>query len=141
MAKMVRTPVRLSSGISVLRPDRTTTAVRPCSRPRHSLAECASSGAPTFRALAVLTGQQPARLLAAVKGERPEGLFVVALSAGLRRGELLGLRWKDVDLDRGQFAVTGSLQGTTRPTLVIGSPKSGGSGAVALGPAGCVCPP
>ena len=59
----------------------------------------------------------------------------------LRRGELLGLRWRDVDLDRGQFAVTGSLQGTTRPTLVIGSPKSGGAGAVALGPAGCVRPP
>jgi integrase len=82
----------------------------------------------------VLTGQQPARLLSALEGERLEALFVVALSAGLRRGELLGLRWKNVDLDRGVLAVTGSLQGTTRDTLVIGSPKNGRSRAVALGP-------
>jgi integrase len=82
----------------------------------------------------VLTGQQPARLLSALEGERLEALFVVALSAGLHRGELLALRWKDVDLDRGVLAVTGSLQGTTRDTLVIGSPKSGRSRAVALGP-------
>jgi integrase len=82
----------------------------------------------------VLSGEQPGRLLAAVSGERLEALFVVALSAGLRRGELLALRWKDVDLDRGVLAVTGSLQGTTRDTLVIGSPKSGRSRSVALGP-------
>jgi transposase len=49
----------------------------------------------------VLTGQQPARLLGALEGERLEALYVVALSAGLRRGELLALRWKNVDLNRG----------------------------------------
>jgi integrase len=84
--------------------------------------------------MAVLTGQQPARLLGALEGERLEALYVVALSAGLRRGELLALRWKDVDLDRGVLAVTGSLQGTTRATLAIGTPKNGRSRAVALGP-------
>jgi integrase len=84
--------------------------------------------------MAVLTGQQPARLLAALDGERLEALYVVALSAGLRRGELLALRWKDVDLDRGVLSVTGSLQGTRRATLAIGTPKSGRSRAVALGP-------
>lgn len=86
------------------------------------------------RDMAVLTGQQPARLLGVLEGERLAALFVVALSAGLGQGELLGLRWKDVDLDRGVLAVTGSLQGTTRGTLAIGTPKNLRSRAVALGP-------
>ncbi|MBE9926242.1 tyrosine-type recombinase/integrase [Cellulosimicrobium cellulans] len=33
------------------------------------------------------------------------GLFAVALASGMRRGELLALRWDDVDLDGGVLAV------------------------------------
>ena len=36
-------------------------------------------------------------LLASFRGDRLEALWVCALSLGLRRGELLGLRWIDVD--------------------------------------------
>jgi len=43
-------------------------------------------------------GQDEVRVfLETIKGDRLEVLFLVALSLGLRRGELLGLRWQDVD--------------------------------------------
>lgn len=64
------------------------------------------------------------RFLEAIRGERLEALYVVAAREGLRQGEILGLRWRDVDLDRGALAVTGSLQGTRRADLTIGAPKS-----------------
>jgi integrase len=38
--------------------------------------------------------------------EHPRGaLYLLAATLGLRRGELLGLRWSDVDLDAGTLAV------------------------------------
>jgi integrase len=81
----------------------------------------------------IADGDQPRRFLEAAKRERLEALLLLAITTGMRRGELLALRWKDVDLDRGTLAVTGSLQGVSRPTLNIATPKSGKSRSVALG--------
>jgi integrase len=50
--------------------------------------------APKRRALTVVEAQ---RLLVAARGDRLEALFVIALTMGLRRGELLGLKWCDLD--------------------------------------------
>lgn len=41
---------------------------------------------------------------------RQKIMFIIAIYCGLRRGEILGLRWKDVDLVRGQIRVTQSLR-------------------------------
>lgn len=57
-----------------------------------------------------LTPDQARILLAAVKGHRLEALVVAALTTGLRLGELLGLVWDDVDLDRGTLTVRNALQ-------------------------------
>jgi integrase len=43
--------------------------------------------------------------LDAVEGERMYPLFVLAGHSGLRRGELVGLRWSDVDLTTGRIVV------------------------------------
>ena len=40
-----------------------------------------------------------AAFLEAARGERLEALYVLALHCGLREGELLALRWEDVDLE------------------------------------------
>lgn len=40
-------------------------------------------------------------------------MFELALHTGLRKGELLGLRWEDLDLDRGTAAVRRTLQRTS----------------------------
>jgi integrase len=42
-------------------------------------------------------------------GDRFEALYVLAIATGLRRGELLGLRWDDVDLKRGTLRVGRAL--------------------------------
>jgi integrase len=48
--------------------------------------------------------------LESVRGHRHEALFSVAVVTGLRQGELLGLRWSDVDLSAGTLTVRQSLQ-------------------------------
>jgi integrase len=46
-----------------------------------------------------LTQEEARRFLEAVRGDRLEALYVVALHTGLRQGELLALRWEDLDLE------------------------------------------
>ena len=57
-----------------------------------------------------LTPEEAGLLLEAAKGDPFEALYVLALAAGLRRGELLGLPWSAVDLDRGTLRVSQTLQ-------------------------------
>lgn len=53
---------------------------------------------------------QARRFLDAVKGDRLEAMYSVALALGLRQGEALGLRWQDIDLDSGILRVSVALQ-------------------------------
>jgi integrase len=48
--------------------------------------------------------EQVQQLLAAARGHRLEALFILALASGLRRGELIGLKWQDINF------LTGTLQ-------------------------------
>lgn len=57
-----------------------------------------------------LTAEQARALLSAVRGERLEALYVLALACGLREGELLGLRWEDVDTEDMTLRVCRQLQ-------------------------------
>jgi len=52
-----------------------------------------------------LTREQARVFLEAAKGDRLETLYVLAIHTGLRQGELLGLKWDDVTLDRGTLQV------------------------------------
>lgn len=45
--------------------------------------------------------------------DRLEALYVLALATGMRLGELLALRWRDVQLQDGTLRVSGSLQRTS----------------------------
>jgi integrase len=58
-----------------------------------------------------------AALLSAASGDRLEALYVTAIHTGLRRSELLGLKWTDIDLDTGTLSVQRSLDkdGTFNP--------------------------
>ena len=58
----------------------------------------------------VLTSKQARALLEAAQGDRLEALYVLALSTGMRQGELLGLRWGDVDLDAARLHVRAIMQ-------------------------------
>jgi integrase len=65
-----------------------------------------------------LSPDQARALLCAARGDRLEALYVLAITAGLRQGELLGLRWDDLDLEAGKLSV--------RRTLTAGSVGSPG---------------
>lgn len=56
------------------------------------------------------TVEETRRFLDAIKGDRYEAAFIVALSTGMRQGEILGLRWSTLDLERGWIQVRGNLQ-------------------------------
>jgi integrase len=60
--------------------------------------------------IAPLSVQEARRFLAVARTHRLSALWAVALGIGLRRGEALGLKWSDVDLDRGRLTVRRSLQ-------------------------------
>ncbi|HEY6449539.1 MAG TPA: site-specific integrase [Candidatus Cybelea sp.] len=68
--------------------------------------------APTVerRERAPLNREQIRFLMAAAKGTRLEVPTTVAALTGLRRGELLALRWQHLDLDKGSLFVAASLE-------------------------------
>lgn len=75
-----------------------------------------------------LSPAQARALLDAARGARNEALYVVALHTGLRQGELLGLKWADVDLsgETGRLSVRRSLK-KVEGGLAFGPPKNGAS--------------
>jgi integrase len=52
-----------------------------------------------------LTLEQIQKLLSAVEGYRLGALFKLALATGMRRGEIMGLKWQDIDFERGKLQV------------------------------------
>lgn len=50
--------------------------------------------------------------------------IAVAATTGARRGELLGLRWSDIDLDKGYMHIRRAIKHADGPGWVIGEPKS-----------------
>jgi integrase len=70
-----------------------------------------------------LSSEQARALLAAASGQRNEALYVVALHTGLRQGELLGLKWADVDLTGRRLSVRRALK-VTDHGLDFGPPKN-----------------
>jgi integrase len=56
-----------------------------------------------------LTAGQARAFLEATAGDRLGPLYAVAVGTGMRQGELLGLRWTDVDLVAERIAVAGAL--------------------------------
>jgi integrase len=54
-------------------------------------------------------------------------IFLTALYTGLRRGELLGLRWCNVDLDLASLSVVQTVQQLRTGEYVFSEPKTKGS--------------
>jgi integrase len=76
------------------------------------------------REMAVLDQAQTSRLLELVKGERLHIPVLLAVAAGLRRGEVLGLRWQDLDLKAGKLSVRQALEATKQGGLTLKAPKT-----------------
>jgi integrase len=82
--------------------------------------------APTVAAKEVnaLSAADVRAVLERLRGRSLFPIASLALATGMRRGELLGLRWQDVDLDGAKVRVERSLEQTTRGGLVFKAPKT-----------------
>jgi integrase len=78
-----------------------------------------------------LDAEQARRILEASRENRLEALYVIAVTAGLRIGELLGLKWTDIDLDAGTLRLRRTRsQARTGPTFT--APKNGKGRSIRL---------
>ena len=71
--------------------------------------------------LSPLSAAQVATFRAALAGHRLEPLFLTALGLGARQGELLALRWADLDLDVGTVTIRATLDPLSGE---LGEPKT-----------------
>ncbi|MDN5686259.1 MAG: site-specific integrase [Brachybacterium sp.] len=84
-----------------------------------------------------LTPEEAKMLLTTAEGHPWEALWTLYVGLGLRRGEALGLRWGDIDLENGRLRVAQSLQ-RSRGELRLKSPKTDTSRRRIVLPAFCI---
>jgi integrase len=75
------------------------------------------------RPIVVWTAEQVGNFLDTIANHRLALLFEVTVKAGLRRGEVIGLRWSDVDLDNGVIFVAQNVV-QVGGALHVGTPKT-----------------
>jgi integrase len=78
---------------------------------------------PERREIKILTKDEIGVMLRAAEGTALHMPVLVALTTGLRRGELLGLRWSDLDLKAGTLTVNQALE-RVRGTIAFKAPKT-----------------
>lgn len=81
--------------------------------------------------MAVLSPAQSQQLLDTARARALYWPILLAITTGMRRNEILGLRWKNVDLDRGVLRVVEALE-QTRDGIRFKPPKSGDPRSVTL---------
>ena len=74
--------------------------------------------------MSTLASENVPKFLEAARGTPYYVLFYAALYTGMRRGELLGLRWCDIDLGRASISVVQSVYRLSGGEFVIKEPKS-----------------
>jgi integrase len=86
-------------------------AVREDELPRN-VARNVKTAAPRPKHFRPLTAAEARQFLDAARADRLHALYELALRTGLRKGELLGLHWEDLDLNSGTATIRHSLQRT-----------------------------
>lgn len=72
----------------------------------------------------ILNKEQAQKLLEAAKGHRLETLLTVALATGMRKGELLALRWEDVNIEEMSLQVKRTIAGQFNGEYRENEPKT-----------------
>ena len=89
-----------------------------------NVAEAVVAPRPSRSQMATLCSSDVPKFLDAVQKTPYYVLFYAALYTGMRRGELLGLRWCDIDLGKASISVVQSLYRLSGGEFVIKEPKS-----------------
>ena len=88
-----------------------------------NVASMADAPAPAESRKQWWTAAQLRQFAEAVASDRLSGLWTLAMTTGLRRGELAGLRWIDVDLEAGRLTVA-STRVVVGYEVVTATPKT-----------------
>jgi integrase len=70
-----------------------------------------------------LTVEQAQQLLQSAQGTMFEPFIALAVAVGVRHGELLALRWQDIDFAQGTLSIHHTLTQTEDYRFVVGDPK------------------
>jgi integrase len=82
---------------------------------------------------AIWNAEQAQQFLVACRRDRLYAAWLIALGCGLRRGELAGLRWTDLDLERGTLSVTTQRTTDSDYNVITKAPKGTGRRTIDLG--------
>jgi len=74
--------------------------------------------------VAILSADDVSAVLSALAGSPIFPHVLILISTGIRRGELMGLQWEDVDLEAGRLRVSRSVETTQTHGLRIKPPKT-----------------
>ncbi|WP_338018101.1 tyrosine-type recombinase/integrase [Streptomyces taklimakanensis] len=112
-------------------------AVREDELPRN-VARNVPAGTPRPKRTEPLTAAEARQLLQAAEDHRLHALFDLALHTGLRKGEMLGLHWTDLDLNGGTASVRRPLQRTSSRGLATLPTKTTSSERRITLPTACI---
>ena len=90
---------------------------------QRNVATLATAPRPRRREMQTFTPEQVRRFLEITQGDRLEALYVLAVTCGMRLGELLALRWSDLDLENGYVMVQRTVR-FTKDTWSFTEPKT-----------------
>ncbi len=89
-----------------------------------NVTEAVKAPRPVKKEMKPLSPTQARDLLEAARGERLEALYALAVTTGMRQGEILGLKWEDVDLEAGTLQVRRTLSTAMGGGVRFGPPKT-----------------
>jgi integrase len=88
-----------------------------------NVADAVKPPRPAPKEIRALSADETRRMLETAVGDRLEALYVLAVHTGMRQGELLALRWQDVNMENAVVSVRRSLT-RSGGKVVFGEPKT-----------------
>src|SRR5215211_2119972 len=88
-----------------------------------NVAEAVKAPRPVSEEMRTLSAAETRRLLEAACSDRLEALYVLAVHTGMRQGELLALKWQDVDLENAVVSVRRTIT-MSGGRILLGEPKT-----------------
>lgn len=89
-----------------------------------NVTEVVKAPRPVVKEMQPLSPDQARTLLEAARTEKLEALYILALTTGMRQGELLGLKWEDVDLETGTLHIRRTLSTAMGAGFSFNPPKT-----------------
>ncbi len=89
-----------------------------------NVADVVDAPRPEKKTRVALTAAQAKRLLEVARDDRLYALYVLAITTGMRQGELLCIMWEDLDLDQRTLHVSRAVQSLQHKGLMITEPKT-----------------